>query len=47
MSGTECLTYYYLTDPSGHMWSIASHIEDVAPDEMQRRLKTFLAEHEA
>jgi PhnB protein len=25
-------------DPFGHRWSIASHIEDVAPDEMQRRV---------
>jgi PhnB protein len=26
-----------LRDPYGHMWSIATHTEDVAPDEMQRR----------
>ncbi len=24
-------------DPCGHRWSVASHIEDVSPDEMQRR----------
>jgi PhnB protein len=24
-------------DPFGHRWSIATHIEDVPPDEMQRR----------
>jgi PhnB protein len=24
-------------DPFGHKWHIATHIEDVAPDEMQRR----------
>ncbi len=24
-------------DPFGHRWSVASHIEDVAPDEMNRR----------
>lgn len=26
-----------ITDPFGHRWSIASHIEDVAPEEMERR----------
>ena len=26
-----------LTDPFGHGWSIATHIEDVPEDEMQRR----------
>jgi PhnB protein len=26
-----------LTDPFGHVWSFATHIEDVSPDEMQRR----------
>lgn len=25
-------------DPFGHRWSVATHIEDVAPDEMQRRV---------
>lgn len=24
-------------DPFGHRWSVATHVEDVAPDEMQRR----------
>jgi len=24
-------------DPWGHKWSVATHIEDVSPDEMQRR----------
>ncbi len=24
-------------DPFGHRWSIASHVEDVAPEEMERR----------
>jgi PhnB protein len=27
-----------LTDPFGHQWTIATHVEDVAPDEMQRRM---------
>jgi PhnB protein len=24
-------------DPFGHRWSVATHVEDVAPDEMERR----------
>jgi PhnB protein len=28
-----------LTDPFGHTWSMATHTEDVAPDEMQRRMQ--------
>lgn len=28
-----------LEDPSGHVWTIATHVEDVAPDEMERRMK--------
>jgi len=27
-----------LIDPFGHRWSLATHIEDVSPEEMQRRL---------
>lgn len=27
-----------LTDPFGHQWSILTHIEDVSPEETQRRL---------
>jgi PhnB protein len=25
------------TDPYGHRWAVATHVEDVAPEEMQRR----------
>jgi PhnB protein len=25
------------TDPFGHQWAVATHVEDVAPEEMQRR----------
>ena len=25
-------------DPFGHRWNVASHVEDVPPDEMQRRM---------
>ena len=27
-----------LTDPFGHSWSIATHVEDVSPDQLQSRL---------
>ena len=30
-----------LVDPFGHKWTIATHIEDVAPEEMQRRMAEF------
>jgi PhnB protein len=26
-----------LTDPFGHIWHVSTHVEDVAPDEMERR----------
>src|SRR5215468_10855697 len=28
-----------LTDPFGHQWTIATHVEDVPPAEMERRMK--------
>jgi PhnB protein len=30
-----------LTDPFGHQWSLATHVEEVPPDEMQRRMEEF------
>jgi PhnB protein len=27
-----------LTDPFGHQWTVATHVEDVPPEEMQRRM---------
>ena len=30
-----------LTDPFGHMWSLATTVEEVAPDEIQRRMEQF------
>jgi len=33
-----------LTDPFGHVWTIATHVEDVAPDEMDRRMKKAMQE---
>ena len=28
----------FIVDPFGHGWTIATHVEDVAPDEMMRRM---------
>jgi PhnB protein len=28
-----------ITDPFGHNWAIATHTEDVSPEEMERRMK--------
>jgi PhnB protein len=28
----------FIVDPFGHGWTIASHVEDVAPDELMRRM---------
>lgn len=33
-----------LTDPFGHHWSLAQHIEDVAPEELKRRAKEAFAQ---
>lgn len=30
-----------LADPFGHVWTIATHIEDVSPEEMKRRMTTM------
>ncbi|PHV08580.1 glyoxalase [Janthinobacterium sp. BJB412] len=31
--------YGIVTDPSGHQWSLASHIKEVSPEEMQQAMK--------
>jgi PhnB protein len=31
-----------LQDPFGHTWTLATHIEDIAPDEMRRRAEKFM-----
>lgn len=28
-----------ITDPFGHVWNVATHVEDVDPEEMERRAK--------
>jgi PhnB protein len=35
--------YGKITDPAGHHWGIATHVEDVTPEEMQRRGAEFMA----
>jgi PhnB protein len=31
-------------DPFGHHWNLATHIEDVAPAEMERRAKEWMSQ---
>jgi len=33
----------FIVDPFGHGWTIASHVEDVAADEIMRRMSEFAA----
>jgi uncharacterized glyoxalase superfamily protein PhnB len=37
--------YGKLTDPFGHEWSVATHIEDPTPKEIDQRAKAFFAQH--
>jgi PhnB protein len=32
-----------LEDPFGHRWNLATHVEDVSPEEMSRRASEFMA----
>ena len=32
-----------VSDPFGHLWSIATHVEDVSPEEMAERVKEAMA----
>ena len=34
-----------LTDPFGHVWTVATHKEDVAPEEMEKRIAAAHAAH--
>jgi len=36
--------YGQVTDPFGHAWALGSHVEDVAPEELERRAKAMFAE---
>jgi len=33
-----------LLDPFGHMWSVATHIEDVGPEEMKKRMTAAMSQ---
>ena len=34
-----------LEDPFGHVWTVATHIEDVSPEEINRRAEAFMKQH--
>jgi PhnB protein len=34
----------FIIDPFGHGWTVASHVEDVTPDEMMRRMSALYGE---
>ena len=34
-----------VVDPFGHVWTIATHVEDVSPEEMQRRMEAQTTAH--
>jgi PhnB protein len=31
-----------LQDPFGHTWTVATHVEDIPPEEMRRRAENFM-----
>ncbi|MEU4693783.1 VOC family protein [Actinoplanes sp. NPDC023714] len=33
----------FVVDPYGHAWTVATHVEDVGPDEMNRRMAALFA----
>ena len=39
--------YGKFTDPFGQQWSVASHTEDVSPDEMKRRMQALFSKSAA
>jgi PhnB protein len=32
----------FIQDPFGHLWGIATHVEDVSPEEMKERMKKLM-----
>jgi PhnB protein len=34
--------YGKLSDPFGHHWALATHVEDVAPEEMEKRMRAAM-----
>ena len=39
--------YGQLEDPFGHRWSVATHVRDMTPEEMQRSMAKMMEEHAA
>lgn len=39
--------YGKIVDPYGHMWGLAQHVEDVAPEEMERRSAAYTSSSQA
>jgi PhnB protein len=33
----------FFEDPFGHLWGVATHVEDVSPEEMKERMKKMQA----
>jgi PhnB protein len=33
-----------LLDPFGHMWTVATHVEDVSPEEIKKRMTTAMSQ---
>jgi PhnB protein len=33
-----------IEDPFGHCWTISTHVEDVTPEEMRKRMEAFVAQ---
>jgi uncharacterized glyoxalase superfamily protein PhnB len=38
--------YFSMLDPWGHRWAVLTRVEDVSPEEAQRRVDAWLAEQE-
>ena len=38
--------YGAVKDPSGNVWWVATHVEDVPPEEIERRIASFFEERE-
>ncbi|HEV2714737.1 MAG TPA: VOC family protein, partial [Terriglobales bacterium] len=36
--------YGQVVDPFGHVWGLSTHVEDVSPEEMERRSKEWAAQ---
>jgi PhnB protein len=36
-----------LNDPFGHTWTIATHMEDIPPEEMRKRAEKFMQKQKA